>query len=633
MAPVDNPGCSKAGCMSVTRARRKQHLLRRKSKLSAMMAQLNDLDRRFVWLRIASFATAWLGALLARMLVNGAAWLVIFAGFLVVFLGVVVLHRRLDGSRRRFQDALTWTETQLARMDLAWEGIPLPAETRTDSEHPFAVDLNLIGSKSVQQLLDTCFSMGGSRRLLEWLLTSEPQRAEIAARQALVQEMLPLSGFRRQLVLEGMAITRERNEKWDSTSILSWLQARTQPAEGSMPRSLRILLTILLTLSALNVILFVLQRAGVLSSLWIYSLAVYAIIYLSNYRAYSDIFNDAYSLSVELRFLAPLLRFLEKYPYPKGSGLAKISEPLWKEADTPSKFLRKIGALTSAASLQNNQLLWLLLNALLPWGLIVTALLQRYQEGLAQVLPRWLGCWYQLEALQSLANFAWLNPDYHFAELRQPGQGAVFQAKGLGHPLIAAYARVGNDFTLAKAGEIALVTGSNMAGKSTFLRTLGVNTVLAFAGSVVCAEQLSLIPLRVFTVIQVSDSLSDGFSYFYAEVRRLKQLLTELQAAEDAPLFFLIDEIFRGTNNQERRIGSQAYVRALLKENGVGVISTHDLELVKLADENARVINYNFRDAVENGKMVFDYRLREGPSPTTNALKIMAMEGLPVGEE
>jgi len=171
-----------------------------------------------------------------------------------------------------------------------------------------------------------------------------------------------------------------------------------------------------------------------------------------------------------------------------------------------------------------------------------------------------------------------------------------------------------------------------MSGKSTFLRTLGVNLCLAYAGAPVDASSFQTTLFRLFTCIRVSDSVTDGYSYFYAEVKRLKALLVELEQPDGFPLFFLIDEIFKGTNNRERLIGSRAYIKALVGRNCIGVISTHDLELVKLADSIPQVTNAHFREEVIDTHMVFDYLLRPGPSPTTNALKIMQMEGLPVSD-
>jgi DNA mismatch repair ATPase MutS len=177
-------------------------------------------------------------------------------------------------------------------------------------------------------------------------------------------------------------------------------------------------------------------------------------------------------------------------------------------------------------------------------------------------------------------------------------------------------------------GQVALITGSNMAGKSTFIKTIGVNLCLAYAGGPVDAASFHALPFRLHTCIRISDSLTDGFSYFYAEVKCLRRLMDEL-ADESMPLLYLIDEIFRGTNNRERLIGSRAYLRTIAGMRGIGFVATHDLELTSLAEENQLVSNYHFRDAVEAGRLVFDYKIRPGPSPTTNALKIMVMEGLP----
>ncbi|PKO05120.1 MAG: hypothetical protein CVU41_13865 [Chloroflexi bacterium HGW-Chloroflexi-3] len=266
----------------------------------------------------------------------------------------------------------------------------------------------------------------------------------------------------------------------------------------------------------------------------------------------------------------------------------------------------------------------------MPWDIFFAYLLDGFKHQLQQHLPVWLNVWYHAEGLTSLANFAYLNPEYQFPVLQDSINNTVFTAQGMGHPLIVKSEKVVNEFSFAELGEVALISGSNMSGKSTFLRTLGVNLTLAYAGTVVNASQMQLSILRLITCIQVSDSLKDGFSYFYAEVRRLRKLLSWLEESESMAVFYLIDEIFQGTNHEERRIGSLAYLKALVNANGVGAISTHDIELSKLAEVELRIHNFNFQDFVVEGKMSFDYRLRPGPSPTTNALKIMAIEGLPV---
>jgi DNA mismatch repair ATPase MutS len=287
--------------------------------------------------------------------------------------------------------------------------------------------------------------------------------------------------------------------------------------------------------------------------------------------------------------------------------------------------------LSIAASAQKNDILRLVLNLLVPWDLFFTYILSRYKDRLRDRLPLWLDRIRTLEAANSLASLAALHPGYAFPVVRDtlPGED-VFVASGLGHPLLADTVKVRNDFRTASNGRIALVTGSNMSGKSTFLRTVGVNLVLALAGGPVDARELRTADVRVFASMNVTDSVTDGISYFYAEVRRLKRLLTELEDRGGRPLFYLVDEIFRGTNNREQLIGSRSLLRAFLEGNGMGLVATHDLELVQLEAESEGISNFHFREHVAAGAMVFDYLLRPGPCPTTNALKIMRMEGLPL---
>jgi len=278
---------------------------------------------------------------------------------------------------------------------------------------------------------------------------------------------------------------------------------------------------------------------------------------------------------------------------------------------------------------RSNPILSLLLNLVLPWDIFFAFLADRFRHQIAQLLPAWLQTLQKLEGLISLANFAYLNPNYTFPEIT-PHTKPVLHAQALGHPMIPPDQKVCNDFTIQETGGMVIITGSNMAGKSTFVKTVGANLCLAYAGGPVNAQTLHTIPFRLFSCIRISDSIPDGYSYFYAEVKRLKELLGELKAESGWPLLYLIDEIFRGTNNRERLIGSRAYLHALVGQNGTGLLATHDLELANLAEQYPQVRNIHFRDHISDGKLVFDYTIRPGPCPTTNALKIMEMEGLPV---
>jgi len=272
-------------------------------------------------------------------------------------------------------------------------------------------------------------------------------------------------------------------------------------------------------------------------------------------------------------------------------------------------------------------------NLIVPWDLFLSYFLAQCKDAAKKHLPVWLDSWYELEALSSLATFAYLNPDYVLPELptaKEQGNTPALRATGLGHPLIPDEDRIVNNVTIEHPNDIMLITGSNMAGKSTFLRTMGINLCLAYAGGVVCATALQTGFYEIDCCISVSDSLADGYSYFYAEVRRLRFILDRVRRKTTYPVFALIDEIFKGTNNRERLTGSHAYIYALAGAACLGAISTHDLELVTLADELTQIKNYNFRDEIVKGEMVFDYTLYHGPCPTTNALKIMQKEGLPI---
>ncbi len=601
--------------------------MRHIDRLAHILMRLENRENMFPWIRLGSLVAGGIWTYLAFQ--YGSKWLgwAMVAFSLAFFMGVVAIHRRLNQKIKQCKLSLNQATIQVSRMSLDWGNIPLTLDQPVDPHHPFECDLNLTGSRSLLHLLDTAISRGGALRLRQWLLAPEPNPEIIAKRQQLVRELTPLTGFRTHLWLLFQMGKQEKAPPFDGQPILDWLEK--QADHGSL-KTLTIALGIL---AVINIALFVFNFMALIPPLWMITFIIYAGIYLFNYRTYLGLFDDAYDLWNGLGIFRPILFHLEKYPYPASSSLKEVCGVFSQADSKPTRLLRKISLIASAASLQRNQILWLPLNALVPWDLFFAYQLELCKADLHQRLPVWLDTLYEIEALNSLANFAYLNPDLSFPEIIQPAEPStkpLLQAQEMGHPLLPDATRVCNDFTLSNTGEIAVITGSNMSGKSTFLRTLGINLALAYSGSVVVARQFQAAPLRIFTCIHLSDSLTDGISYFYAEVRRLKVLLDALETDNPYPLFFLIDEIFRGTNHRERQEGSAAYIRALIGRHGAGVIATHDLTLAELAEQIDALHNYHFRDDVHDGRMAFDYRIRPGASPTTNALKIMALEGLPV---
>ncbi|MCI0692861.1 hypothetical protein L0337_12760 [candidate division KSB1 bacterium] len=608
-------------------------MIKRPSRLRALENQIARLEnrlpkmerdsRRFSVVRMLIFLGTVLLCILAVYALNETAgWIAIALG-LLVFNIVAHYHRRLDKAMARHKIWLQLKTAQRGRMQLDWQVIPSPPFAHTENDHPFAGDLDLAGQKSLQHLIDLAISREGSQRLKNWLFAAVPQPELIQPRQTLVRELAPMSRFRDKLLLNLAAVMREPLQ---GKKFLAWLQQET-------PQSSRWLLPVFWALAALNIALFLLAQFGLAPRYWLITLFIYGGLYLMNAERIKEIFEEAIFLDEELNKLGALLLYLEKYPYGKNLHLKNLCQPLWSAKKHPSAQMKKIKLIVTAIGMRMNPIVRAILNIVVPWDFYCAHLFDEQKSRLAKDLPVWLDICFELEALAALANFAYLNPEYDFPEIVAHEGGLVFQARGLGHPLIPAEQRVSNDFSMRRAGELAMITGSNMSGKSTFLKTLGINLSLAYAGGPVCAGRLQTSLFRLFTCVKVNDSVTDGFSFFYAEVRRLKALLDELQKEYAYPLFFLIDEIFKGTNNRERLIGSRSYIRALAGQNGAGAISTHDLELTTLANTLPNLLNYHFREEVIDGRMVFDYKLHDGPCPTTNAVKIMKLAGLPVKEE
>jgi hypothetical protein len=384
-------------------------------------------------------------------------------------------------------------------------------------------------------------------------------------------------------------------------------------------------------LAAAHITLFILGALNLLPFIWPFSFLLYIGAMIIKQGRIATAWGEVQDLEKALRRFGAVFKYLESRRCSGLPQLQKLCAPLLDPRKRPSAELSRIERMAAALGLRTNAMLWLIVHAFVPWDFFFTFRLEQLKKEISQELPRWLNVWYELEALNSLANHAWLNPHYTFPEIVS-GQH-LFAARRLGHPLLKPDHKVCNDVRLDDETHVVLLTGSNMAGKSTFLRTIGLNLRLAYVGSPVNADTLQLSLFKLFTCINVSDSVQDGLSYFYAEVKRLKQLLSAVEAGDELPILFMIDEIFRGTNNRERHIGSGAFIRALShRRNAVGLIATHDLELTRLADEIPGLANFHFCEEVSDGRMVFDYLLRSGPCPTTNALKIMQIEGLPVGE-
>ncbi len=543
--------------------------------------------------------------------------------FLAVFIAVAAYHNRVETGIHRLRQ---WRQIKLvhrARIALDWTAIPArPGEAPTS--HPYAIDLDLFGAHSLAHLLDTTVSDHGRERLHRWLLNQPPPLAQWQTRQSLVKELAPRSLFRDRLTLEArLTGEQEINGKR--------LAAVLEHPVG-LP-NLNALLVIQSLFACTTIVLASATLFGQLPGYWMFSFAAYALLYFMTDQG-EELLEHAVGLHHETERLAIVLGYLERQTRRQGTTLASVCVNLMGGA-SPTRHLKQAARTLHAISIKAHPLVHLAINALCPWDLWFTRQLIHTQHEIKHALPQWLDCLAEVEAASALATFASLHPDYAWptpviSTGEQNSAAAVLQATQLGHPLLSTTSRIANDIGLTGLGSIHLITGSNMSGKSTFLRTIGINLCLAQAGGPVCAQSFAWTWSRLACCIRVDDSLDAGLSFFYAEVKRLKTILDATKERTLPPVLFLIDEIFKGTNNRERLIGSRAYITALSQGHGFGLVSTHDLELAELEQAIPGLINAHFQETVVGGALEFDYRVRPGPCPTTNALRIMELEGLPI---
>jgi DNA mismatch repair ATPase MutS len=326
-----------------------------------------------------------------------------------------------------------------------------------------------------------------------------------------------------------------------------------------------------------------------------------------------------------LRTYWKILRDIEKENF-ESPRLTSLQGELWAGESTASFAIKKLAVLLEWLDARSSEFMHSLLNNLLLWDLQCVYRLENWKRKYAARTGLWLEVMGEIEVLSCLANLAFNHPDWAFPQIR--ADGFCFKASSLGHPLIAGEERVANDFSMEAQGSLFIVTGPNMAGKSTFLRTLGVNSVLAFAGAPVCASTMEVSFFQLLTSMKSSDSLDKHLSLFYAELQRLKLVLDSLQSGP--PVFFLIDEMLKGTNALDRHKGSVALIKQFLRSKATGIVATHDLDLAYLEKEYPQVKNFHFDSQIKGEALYFDFKLKPGICESFNALILMKKIGIEI---
>lgn len=591
----------------------RDEIARRLAARRETVARLDRRDRRLATARLAAFGVAAALAVLALGSTRlPAAWL---AAPAAAFVALAVVHERVFQARRRALRAIAFHERALARIEGRFEGTGTPGDAFADPGHPYAQDLDLFGRGSLFELLCAARTLPGEERLASWLLAPAPPEV-LRPRQRAVRALAPRLDLREDLAVLGDDV----RAAVDALSLAAWGEEDALVEPWLLPASLALAAAAAAAAAGWAVGLFgPAPFAAVLLAEWGFARSLRTPVA----RALGGVERPA----AELRVLALLLARLEREPL-EDERLRTLQGTLLGVGAPASARISALVSTVTRMEWARNQLFAPLAFAL-AWMPLHAALVERWRRENGPAVRAWLDATAELEALCSLAGHAWEHPEDPFPEIADLGadRRAVLDGEALRHPLLAA--AVPNDVHLGEGGRrVLLVSGSNMSGKSTYLRTVGANVVLGLAGAPVRAARLRLGPLRVGATLRIQDSLQAGRSRFYAEITRLKELAD--LAAGGIPLLFLLDEILHGTNSHDRRIGAEAILRGLVAKGAVGIVTTHDLALTELAGMDEALANAHFEDQVRDGEIAFDYLLRPGVVRHSNAIALMRAVGLEI---
>ena len=534
---------------------------------------------------------------------------------LAAFVAAVAWHRRVVRALHRAQRAIRYYAIALARIDDHWAGTGPSGEQYGDREHPYAKDLDLFGRGSLYQLLCAARTRMGQDTLAAWLRASADP-ATILARQAAVEELRAKLDLREDLAVVDASMTLQVKPE----TLVPWIGKASLLADWARPLAAMILA--MASVIALVAWIFFGASIG-----WFLLVAIVQTLLLRGMRRDIDeLTSDLDSVLGELELVVQVLRIIEAQRF-VGPRLVDIAARLHAGGRPASQRIAQLARLVDTwETIRLNKFVTPFAFVLMLTVHLAYAI-DRWRRSNGRLAANWLEAVGEFEALCCLAGYAYEHPEYPFPAILE--NGPCLDAAGMGHPLIAAKRRVSNDVHLGREPQLLLVSGSNMSGKSTLLRTVGVNTVLALAGAPVCAAEMRVSRLAVASAMRTMDSLQEGVSGFYAEIQRLRMICD--MSAKSPPVLFLLDEILHGTNSHDRRLGAEAVIGKLLKQGAIGLITTHDLALSAIADRLERqAVNAHLEDQLVDGRISFDYRLRPGVVPRGNGLVLMRLLGFEV---
>jgi MutS-like protein len=529
------------------------------------------------------------------------------------FVGIAVYHSRILRVRELAQRAVSFYEKALARIEDRWAGSGDTGDRFDDPHHVYAADLDLFGKGSLFQLLSTARTRMGEDTLAQWLLS--PSTVEkIRERHAAVNDLRDQLDLREELAVlgedVGVGVHPDALQKWaDSPNRMkpSWIR------------------WLALFLAALAVSATVVWARWGIATPLVIIVVIEAILTYKLKISLEEVLRGTEHAFRDLDLLSGVLARVEVHTF-EAPRLQALQRELLSSGIPSSQAIRRLRTLVDLINSRHN-IAVRIVDAPLMYSVQVAYAAERWRQAHCGALRLWVNTIGQVEALLSLATYSFEHPLDSFPEFTDGA--ASFDGEELGHPLVPASLCVRNSVSICGETRVLLVSGSNMSGKSTLLRAVGMNVVLAMAGAPVRARRLRLTPLQIGASIRINDSLREGSSRFYAEITRLRQIFD--LGGGDPPLLFLLDELLQGTNSKDRRIGAEGVVRALVNRGAIGMVSTHDLALTDIGGAAAgHLQNVHFQDELANGRMTFDYKLRDGIVTKSNGLELMRSIGLEV---
>jgi ABC-type multidrug transport system fused ATPase/permease subunit len=563
--------------------------------------------------RLIAFAGGLiLFAALSTLSVTAA--IAVLIGSMILFAWMVIRYGITERQRNHFRHLEEINKLEIRCLDGDFSGFKSGGEY-AERDHPYSYDLDIFGSTSLFQLICRTTSKPASNMLAGYL--KQPAQAdEIMSRQEALKELAPMTGWRQEFATIGFQNAGADN---DPSALLKWLESDNIFQNRKREKAVIWLLSVLALASIALVI------AGFPAALLAPVFTVNFIFYFTRFRKITKLHEQVSRSSDLLRTYSSAIGMIEKEAF--RAGKLKMLQGWFKGECDASVQVRILSRLVNRLDSRLNVLVSIPLNLLFFTDIRFCLALEEWKGQHAARIPGWFAAMAEFEVLSSLANMTYNNPSWVFPEIVP--DFFIFRAVNMGHPLIPEKKRINNDFASSGHGKTILITGSNMSGKSTFLRTCGINTVLALAGAPVCASSFSMSHVRIHSSMRITDSLEENISSFYAELRRLRSVITE--AEKDPRVFLLLDEILRGTNSDDRFAGSVALIKQLMGYGTVAMVATHDLRLAGLSkDIPGKIDNYHFDVKISGEELFFDYKLTPGVCSSFNASLLMKKMGINV---